>query len=62
MKIKIKILDLSILAARQDMNYAITTCNVLVGENEKSGYCHHRIVLLTKNYKLIIINKESIYS
>jgi len=42
MKIKIiTILDLSILAAKQDMNCAITAWNVLVGENEKSGYTHY---------------------
>jgi hypothetical protein len=31
-------LDLLILAEKQVMNYAITTGNVLVGENEKTGY------------------------
>ncbi len=35
------ILDLSILAAKQDMNCAITTYKVLVGENEKFGYSHY---------------------
>ena len=40
MKIKIiMILDLLILAEKQVMNYAITICNVVVGENEKTGYC-----------------------
>jgi hypothetical protein len=42
MKIKIKIikiLDLLILVEKQVMNYAITTCNLLVDENEKTGYC-----------------------
>lgn len=45
-------LKLSILAAKQEMNFAITTCKGLVGENEKSGYCHYN------QYLNCVINKE----
>ena len=45
-------LDLSILAAKQDMNYAITTRKVLVGENEK------RAIVIIFKYLNGVINKE----
>jgi hypothetical protein len=60
-------LKLSILMAKQKPIFAVTRLQgIITCKTKESGYCHNNqisnLVLLTKNFRLIIINKESIYS